>query len=217
MEFINIMSSEGRDYLPKTIKSIPKGNEIQFFFQYSKERFNQDVPYDNIWNNKKLYADVQLNAQWHYAFILENSFQALKTKSELEDYIIIAEDDIQFSKNFNQYFDEIKKDLPERYILSLYCPYPSYISNLAVIEYPVDGFYGTQLMVYDRQTSLELSKHISDNLGKEPYDLAIKSFVKKTNIPLLTTTYSLCEHIGEVSTGLGGGHKAGRFIDEYIK
>lgn len=218
MEFINIMSSEGRDYLPKTIETIDKDNHITIFYQHSSdndivgigltpEEFRQSSV---LIFNKKIYQEVQLNAQWHYSYILKNA----KTDN---NSIIIAEDDIQFSKNFNQYFDEIKKDLPERYILALYSPYPHFSSQLEIIEQEVEAFYGTQLMIYDTQTAFELSEHISENLGKEPYDLAIKTFVKKTNIPFLRTTFSLCEHIGEVSTGLGGGHKAGRFIDDYIK
>lgn len=205
-ETINIMSSEGRDYLPKTIKSIKKDNEIFIFNQY----LDKELEGINIINNKKIYTDVQHNAQWHYSYILSNAYHN-------QDYILIAEDDIEFSQNFNQHLDLIKKDLPKKYILALYSPYPHCFPKLEIIEQEVEAFYGTQLMMYDIKTALELSKHISENLGKEPYDLAIKTFVKKTNIPFLRLTFSLCEHIGEVSTGLGGGHKAGRFIDDYIK
>jgi hypothetical protein len=211
------MSCEGRDYLLKTIDSIDKSNKIVLFFQqYSKGLIGIGLTPEQfrinsiLIINKTLYTEVQLNAQWHYSYILQNA-------KHNNDSIILIEDDVIVSKKFNQYIEQIKSELPERYILALYTPSPHFISNLQLIEYGIANFYGTQAMMYDIITAEELGKHILENIGKEPYDLAIKTYCKKNNIPLLTLTYSLVEHIGDISTGLGGGHKAGRFIDNYIK
>ena len=203
---INIMSCEGRDYLPKTIEST-NDLEIKIFYQGKNMTGLGNI---EIEETKKPYTEVQLNAQWHYSYILQNA-------KHNNDSIILIEDDVKLSKNFNNYIEQVKPELPERYILALYTPYPHFISSLEIVEYGIDGFYGTQAMMYDIITSEELGKHILENIGKEPYDLAIKTYCKKNNIPLLTLTYSLVEHIGDISTGLGGGHKAGRFIDDYIK
>jgi hypothetical protein len=200
------MSCEGRDYLPKTIEST-NDLEIKIFYQGKNMTGLGNI---EIEETKKPYTEVQLNAQWHYSYILQNA-------KHNNDSIILIEDDVKLSKNFNNYIEQVKPELPERYILALYTPYPHFISSLEIVEYGIDGFYGTQAMMYDIITSEELGKHILENIGKEPYDLAIKTYCKKNNIPLLTLTYSLVEHIGDISTGLGGGHKAGRFIDDYIK
>jgi hypothetical protein len=73
-------------------------------------------------------------------------------------------------------------------------------------------------MLYDIETARGFGEYLAQNIGKEPYDLALKTYIKEVDpeVILYASKYSLVQHIGDISTGLGGGHKTGHFIDERL-
>jgi hypothetical protein len=46
-----------------------------------------------------------------------------------------------------------------------------------------------------------------------PYDIVLKEFLKRKNIPLFAAVPTLVQHIGKVSTGLGNFHNTEWFAD----
>jgi hypothetical protein len=77
-------------------------------------------------------------------------------------------------------------------------------------------FYGTQAMLYDIETARGFGEYLAQNIGREPYDLALKTYIKEVDpeVVLYASKLSLVQHIGDVSTGLGNGHKCFNFVDD---
>lgn len=199
---IRIMSCERTpSYLNQTISYIDKF-EYEVYYQSD----TTDVKYTSI---QKPYNNPLQNSQYNYSWCL----QQLGNK-------ILIEDDVQACKGLEGYYDQISKQFSEdeRYILALYSCYnwqPK--GKLLVVNYPVEDFYGTQAMMFDTKTQEELSAYIQLNIGKTPYDMLIKKYSKEFNVPIYATNYSLFQHIGKISTGLGYHHQAFNFIDDFLK
>lgn len=204
IDTISIISCERNpSFLGETLSYIPDSYSIEIFFQgnytqdYNADIFNVDIKYDNIYKN----------SQFNYATAL------LESKSGL-----IIEDDVYLSRNFKFFLDKIQEELYEidRYAVALYSCYEWPTKNpIGIIEYPVDNFYGTQAMLYDEITAREFGKFLMSRIGVEPYDLALKSYIKENpDIVLLASTSSIVQHIGHTSTGLGFYHQAGNFTDQ---
>lgn len=194
-------------YLTDTVKTIPEEYNIQYISQ------GEIVMPKNgeIIHVDKAYASDpsrHRDSQYNYSQAL------LNTKDGL-----IVEDDVEFSKNFNYYYENILKNLPSsRYAIALYACYDFWnkpLFNNFFAEYPVDSFYGTQAMLFDIHTAREFGSYLAGTIGKEAYDLALKTFIKEINpqVKLYATQYSLVQHIGQVSTGLGNNHQTNNFID----
>jgi GR25 family glycosyltransferase involved in LPS biosynthesis len=145
------------------------------------------------------------DSQYNYSIALRQTVDGL-----------IIEDDVKLSKDFNEHLEKVKSNIPtSRYAVALYSCYQW---NKDLEKYPIDMFYGTQAMLYDIETARGFGEYLAQNIGKEPYDLALKTYIKKVDpeVILYATKYSLVQHIGDISTGLGGGHKTGHFIDETL-
>jgi hypothetical protein len=194
-------------YLHNTVESIPIEYNIQYITQGNVEipRAGQIVrttkPYIKQIKRSK-------DAQYNYAIALANTIDGL-----------IIEDDVIFCKDFDFHLKQALAALPtERYALALYACYDwSETSDFGgvLVNYPIDDFYGTQGMIYDIETAREFAQYISENIGQEPYDHALRTFIKSANtsIGLYATKHSLIQHIGMISTGLGYGHQCNNYID----
>lgn len=82
--------------------------------------------------------------------------------------------------------------------------YSSYVAN---------GFYGTQAMLYPAGQMEAVSTLIWEQgvlVHQKPYDLLINRLADKRQ-HLYTTRYSLVQHTGMKSTGLGNGHMSPTF------
>jgi hypothetical protein len=208
MKTITILTCDRRpSYLSDTVATIPKDYHIQYVSQGQivQPRAGDLVPVD-----KKYKQDEtrHRDSQYNYSVALRQTVDGL-----------IIEDDVQLSRKFDQYLDKVKSDIPTpKYALALYSCYQwTQIPNgLTIAEYPIDMFYGTQAMLYDIETAREFGEYLAQNIGKEPYDLALKTYIKEIDpeVVLYASKLSLVQHIGDVSTGLGNNHKAFNFVDD---
>jgi hypothetical protein len=208
MKTITILTCDRQpSYLSDTVATIPEDYTIQYIAQGQiiQPRAGDLVPVD-----KKYKQDEtrHRDSQYNYARAL------LNTKSGL-----IIEDDVKLSRYFNEALIEVINDIPtERYAVALYSCYNwgQHNEYETIAKYPIDMFYGTQAMLYDLETAKEFGTYLLDNIGKEPYDLALKTFIKTVNpeVVLYATKLSLVQHIGDVSTGLGHGHQCFNFLDD---
>lgn len=207
MKTITILTCDRQpSYLTDTVATIPEDYAIQYVAQGQivQPRVGDLVPVD-----KKYKQDLtrHRDSQYNYARALFNTKDGL-----------IIEDDVKLSKYFDKALDEVIKNIPiERYAVALYSCYnwTQYNKYETIAEYPIDMFYGTQAMLYDLETAREFGAYLLDNIGKEPYDLALKTFIKIVNpeVVLYASKLSLVQHIGDVSTGLGNGHQCFNFLD----
>jgi hypothetical protein len=210
MKYITILTCDRQpSYLADTVATIPEEYTIQYIAQGQivQPRAGDLVPVD-----KKYRQDPtrHRDSQYNYARAL------LNTKDGL-----IIEDDVKLCRNFDIQLEQRLAEIStERYVIALYSCYNwgGYSDYDKITKYPVDMFYGTQAMVFDLQTAKEFGAYLLDNIGREPYDLALKTFIKTINpeVVLYVSKMSLVQHIGDISTGLGNGHQCFNFIDERL-
>ena len=198
---VSIMTCEDRtQYLGSTTDQLDKqGIKYDIYYQGNTHK-------EATIKIAKPYDSVQLNAQYNYAMILINS------KND-----IILEDDVQICNNFKvRFMDYVEPYQAKntRYVIALYSCYNWYNSPNLLAEYPLIDFYGTQGMVYDQETRIGFGQYLLKHLGEQPYDLALKTYLAQTGTPLLATKYSLVQHMGAQTTGLGHHHQAFNFIDD---
>lgn len=144
---------------------------------------------------------------------------------------IILEDDVVLSRNFfplvQRLYDVYKffhNESGLESIITLYSScYKSEQTRRGVIglsELPYDKFCGTQAVLFPNvKTALELSKRLEENLesAERHYAIEIARHCNDMSVSILMTSFSLVEHIGRVSTGLGNGNgkrKALAFVDD---
>jgi hypothetical protein len=205
MKYITILTCDRQpSYLADTVATIPEEYVIQYISQGQivQPRAGDLVPVD-----KKYKQDPtrHRDSQYNYSIALRQTVDGL-----------IIEDDVKLSKDFDEHLEKVKSNIPtSRYAVALYSCYQW---NKDLEKYPIDMFYGTQAMLYDIETARGFGEYLAQNIGKEPYDLALKTYIKEVDpeVILYATKYSLVQHIGDISTGLGGGHKTGHFIDERL-
>jgi hypothetical protein len=208
MKTITILTCDRQpSYLADTVATIPEDYAIQYVAQGQivQPRAGDLVPVD-----KKYKQDEtrHRDSQYNYARAL------LTTKDGL-----IIEDDVKLSRYFDKALDEVIRNIPTpRYAVALYSCYNWTQDNFneVIAKYPIDMFYGTQAMLYDIETAREFGAYLLENIGKEPYDLALKTFIKTVNpeVILYASKLSLVQHMGDVSTGLGNGHQCFNFLDD---
>lgn len=209
MKTITILTCDRTpSYLTDTVKTIPEEYNIQYISQGEI-----DMPKNGeiIYVEKAYASDSSRHRDSQYNY----SQALLNTKDGL-----IVEDDVQFCKDFNNHYENILQNLPSsRYAIALYACYDFWNRSLIngfFAEYPVNDFYATQAMLFDIHTAREFGSYLARTIGKEPHDLALKTFIKEINpqVKLYATSYSLVQHIGQISTGLGHSHQTKNFIDD---
>jgi hypothetical protein len=210
MKTITILTCDRTpSYLADTVFTIPEDYYIQYVSQGQivQPRAGDLVPVD-----KKYKQDPtrHRDSQYNYSVALRQTVDGL-----------IIEDDVHLSRNFDQHLEKIKSNIPTlRYAVALYSCYNwnGYSDYEHIAKYPIDMFYGTQAMLYDIETARKFGEYLAQNIGKEPYDLALKTYIKEVDpeVVLYASKLSLVQHIGDISTGLGGGHKTRHFIDETL-
>lgn len=208
MKTITILTCDRQpSYLADTVATIPEDYVIQYVAQGQivQPRAGDLIPVD-----KKYKQDEtrHRDSQYNYARAL------FTTKDGL-----IIEDDVKLSRYFDKALNEIIKNIPTpRYAVALYSCYNWTQDNFneVIAKYPIDMFYGTQAMLYDIDTVREFGAYLLKNIGKEPYDLALKTFIKTVNpeVVLYASKLSLVQHMGDISTGLGNGHQCFNFLDD---
>jgi hypothetical protein len=210
MKTITILTCDRQpSYLSDTVATIPQDYDIQYVSQGQivLPRAGDLIPVD-----KKYKQDPtrHRDSQYNYSVALRQTVGGL-----------IIEDDVKLCRNFGIELEQRLAEIPtERYAFALYSCYnwEGYSDYNKIAKYPVDMFYGTQAMVFDIETAKEFGAYLLDNIGREPYDLALKTFIKTINpeVVLYVSKMSLVQHIGDISTGLGSGHQCFNFIDETL-
>ena len=149
-----------------------------------------------------------------------NFINALRTNRMKSNYRLVLEDDVHASKQnttpiLNAYLR--KMELLENgkpYILSLYTPYFPKTKELDVKKINLDHFYGTQACLYTESISSELADFIEQRIASLPHDYLIKDFCRYRGIAIYGATYSLFQHTGVHTTGLGHHHTAENFVGD---
>ncbi|GIV33792.1 MAG: hypothetical protein KatS3mg031_1327 [Chitinophagales bacterium] len=202
-------------YLADTLRSIEEpGIEVEIFYQSKdggqdipalRQEYNCAIP--RVYLTEKMYDEVQLNGQYNYAETL------LNTKDGL-----ILEDDVQVSKKFMQYLREVEKLIPdEKSIVTLYSIKKWNDSNkFELIKLASSHFRHTQAMLYPVPVARAFGQHILDHFGAEPYDNALRTFCRLHGTKIYAVNYSLVQHIGKVTTGLGYHHQSRNFADDFL-
>jgi hypothetical protein len=210
MKTITILTCDRQpSYLADTVATIPEDYHIQYVSQGQiiQPRAGDLVPVD-----KKYKKDPtrHRDSQYNYSIALRQTVDGL-----------IIEDDVRLCNKFDIELEQRLAEIPtKRYVIALYSCYNwgGYSDYDKIAKYPVDMFYGTQAMLYDLETARGFGEYLAQNIGKEPYDLALKTYIKEVDpeVTLYASKLSLVQHIGDISTGLGGRHKTGNFIDERL-
>lgn len=186
-------------YLDTSLSYLPEDTQVVFQSEKPVE--------GRIWT-ARMYDDTQHNARFNYAMSIWYSEG------------LVLEDDVQVSRNWTQWIDEVTSIAPDGdYIIALYACYQWRTNGqLDLVPYNIENFYGTQAMLFSESIREKLAHWILTRLDTEddePHDFAIKSFCNEYRVPLYATTYSLAQHIGQVTTGLGHHHQCKNFIDEF--
>lgn len=225
-------------YLSQTMKTIPPGFAVELFFQ---TRSSSDVDFPGkVVKTEKLYDDPVRNSQYNYAkalagttagLIVEddvkfsvrfewylNRIQEKLTEKKIERYAVALYSGVDW-----EYLYDIGRGKRTSVSVTgfgkantqLKLPAPFFVQH-PLVEYPLDIFWCTQGMLYDIQTAREFSAYLFQNIGGEPYDAALRTYIRTASSPvrLLAATYSIVQHLGVVTTGLGVYHTARNFLDE---
>jgi len=210
MKTITILTCDRQpSYLSDTVATIPEDYHIQYISQGQiiQPRAGDLVPVD-----KKYKQDEtrHRDSQYNYSVALRQTVDGL-----------IIEDDVKLCRNFDIELEQRLAEITtEKYAFALYSCYnwEGYSDYNKIAKYPIDMFYGTQAMLYDIETARGFGEYLAQNIGKEPYDLALKTYIKEVDpeVVLYASKLSLVQHIGDISTGLGNGHQCFNFIDETL-
>ena len=134
--------------------------------------------------------------------------------------VLVCEDDVIFRDGWLamllQSLEEMRTRGLEDFILAAYACYDLDQSALRrgtyYSSYPARGFYGTPAMLYpepEREAVRSLIWEHGVACPEEPYDLLIgRRAVERQH--LYATRYSLVQHVGMKSTGLGAGGRQSR-------
>jgi hypothetical protein len=234
MKTVSIVSCARQpSYLYQTLSSFTEpGIEVELFFQgqeppemlecvlgYQPEpasglydtiaalHFEYTCQIPRVYHTEKLFDKVHLNGPYNYAETL------LHTRDGL-----ILEDDVIVSKNFMGYVAEVEKLVPdENSIVALYSLYNRESDNqLRLVPFPVARFANTQAMLYPVWVARAFGQFILDRFSTAPYDMVLRDFCREYNLKIYATNYSLVQHYGIITTGLGLHHRATNFIDDFI-
>ena len=149
-----------------------------------------------------------------------NYISALKIKIyPHEEYRIILEDDVIICKEFISQLEKHIAMFKEMGmgVLSIYNPYAGNKGNDKLSYFTENVFMGTQSILYPKEMLIPFSKYIEENIFRLPYDLLLAEFCVKNGYKIWHSPLSLVQHIGEITTGLGGFHKSNCFIDDVLK
>lgn len=160
---------------------------------------------------------VHHRAAWNYWRSL-----SLGIRSPNRHGLVVFEDDLVpahcWEEQFYKIIDQIEMRHSTLYLLALYAPYdnlPEPIPETNFVLYPTDWFYGTQAIYYPEIVRLEFIKYLKSNgvdTHHHPYDRVLRDYLLEMKIPIFAAMPCLFQHVGEITTGLGGRfHSTSRF------
>ncbi len=136
----------------------------------------------------------------------------------LENDVLILEDDVVPCKNLVKQLKAIYwllRMVPncDKYIIALYNTYDWGTGPQGLFHYPVDQFYGLQACIFSSSIRKICSEYHYRMCDELPADFITKVIVKENNVKLLAVRFSLFQHMGAKTTGLGNYHMTANFLD----
>lgn len=208
MNYIILSCNRKPSYLSQTLASAP------------------DVGWRISWGSKETdtlpnavpYNQMQFPAMFdHMGVMSKSTYNYAHALMMGDDEAVIVEDDIKFSSMFLENVAQVSKQHFSKTIIALYSAWDwnSKVDDhlQCILPYEIDNFFGTQAMYYTKDIRKPLSDFMTAHCGKEPYDLLIKSYCRlNPDTKLLALRYSIAQHTGVESTGLGHHHTTGNYV-----
>jgi hypothetical protein len=151
-----------------------------------------------------------------------NFVRCLESCTEDSDGILVCEDDVVFRDGFlgkllQSLHELTRRDLRE-FILAAYAAYDheadrSLRRGRYYSSYPAHTFYGTQCVFFPRSEALHVAEEVRRRSVKQagkPYDLVIHDYAVRRQ-HLYATRFSLAQHVGRRTSGLGHFHQSPTF------
>ena len=136
---------------------------------------------------------------------------------DIQKDALILEDDVVCCKNLQEQLKALYWLIAHRkvthYIIALYSCVKWPLSAQNLNEYQVEKFFGLQAMLYSANLRQVFHDAHLKYCDQEPADFITRIVAKEQNLPILATTFSLFQHIGKQTTGLGAFHQTGNFLD----
>jgi len=159
---------------------------------------------------------VHHRATWNYwrGLALGPSSKECKGLLIFEDDVIVA---TGWEARLHNTVRELEATSQGGFVLALYAasaltPVPGHF----YAPYPARRFFGTQAMYYPEAIRRGFAEYLRANgvdRHVHPYDLLLRTYLQSHGVSLFATVPCLAQHVGEISTGLGGFHKAANFQD----
>ena len=136
----------------------------------------------------------------------------------IESDILILEDDVVPCKNLKEQLKAIYWLIQQggltKYIVALYNTFQWGPGPQGLMVYPPENFYGLQAVLYSGNIRKKCSKYHFDLCDELPADFVTKRIATENrDIALVGTRFSLFQHIGSTTTGLGDFHRTINFLD----
>jgi hypothetical protein len=199
MKLTIITCDRPETYIHKTLKSLHgQGVDTHIVAQSEKGALAPD--FGDFGCTQAIVHPVSDNPRRNAA----TNFMYALAMDERTAPLVIAEDDVLFTRNVASKLSECIKAVPvSRYILTLY-------SLHRLEDYPVEHinhrkWAGSQAIYIPKSVESDLVDHFIEKLHSEfaidyTTDIAIHSFCEEWNVPLFCCNPNLVQHIGKKST-----------------
>lgn len=198
MNLTILTSPRPETYIHRTLKSL-RGQGVNTHIVAQVEKGALTPDFGDFGCTQVIMHPVSENPRRNAA---TNFMRAIGTYSR-GGPLVIAEDDVLFTRNVASKLSECIKAVPvSRYILTLY-------SLHKLGDYPVEHinhrkWAGSQAVYIPKSVERDLFDHFLDKLKSEfaidfTTDLAIQSFCEEWNVPLFCCNPNLVQHIGKRS------------------
>lgn len=208
-----------RNYIQKVISQLPKDLRLRVIvgspsYGYLEQfRSNPRIEIIGVdlaeWDQVKSFGRAH-RASWNYWRSL-----VYGARPGVKKGLLLLEDDVLAAKGweprFEKTIEQIETQYGEDYVLALFTNDSQFSEPVSdkkyYTRYPAEKYAGSQAMYYSESVRTGFAEYLAVE-GRESfrmgYDLVLREYLKRTGIPLFSTTPCLFEHIGEVGTGLWG-------------
>ncbi len=199
MKLTIITCDRPETYIHKTLKSL-HGQGVDTMVMVQSEAGGITPDFSEFGCSQTVVHPVSTNARRNAA----TNFLRSLTTDGMDGPLVIAEDDVLFTRNVAAKLSECIKAVPvSRYILTLYSP--SKLEDKPVEHIKPRSSAGAQAVYIPKSVESDLMDHFIEKLHSEfaidyTTDIAIHSFCEEWNVPLFCCNPNLVQHIGKKST-----------------
>ncbi len=215
---------EDNNYLAKTVCDLEEQKTYPLFIQHgsktgkninaikanaNEDRYLKISPLPESITPEFMNSDIRHrhNSNYAAAFLL----------GDMSKDALILEDDVHPCRNLQEQMKAlywlIGQRKLDRYIVALYSCTQWPLSAQNLNEYTIDKFFGLQAMLYSANLRQVFHDAHLEYRDEQPADYITRIVAKEQNLPILATTFSLFQHIGKQTTGLGDFHQTRNFLD----